>query len=79
VRAAALAVAPGARSLLRWLTSWRGREERLLELPASVPKRPPGMAPVLTLAPDPAPALRRDARVVHPEPESDDDRSSAAF
>jgi tetratricopeptide (TPR) repeat protein len=79
VRTAALAVAPGARSLLRWLTSWRGRDERLLELPASIPIRPQGAAPVLTLAPDPAPARRRDARVVHAEPEPEDDRSTAAF
>jgi len=77
VRAAALAVAPGARSLMRWLTSWRGREERLLELPAS--STTPRSAPVLTLAPEPAPARRRDARVVNPVPESEDDRSSAAF
>jgi tetratricopeptide (TPR) repeat protein len=77
VRAAALAVAPGARSLMRWLTSWRGREERLLELPA--PSAASRSAPVLTLAPDPAPTRRRDARVVNPVPEPEDDRSSAAF
>jgi tetratricopeptide (TPR) repeat protein len=77
VRAAALTVSPGARSLVRWLTSWRGREERLLELPA--PRAPQAQAAVLTLAPDPEPAHRRDARVVTPVPESEDDRSSAAF
>jgi tetratricopeptide (TPR) repeat protein len=79
VRTAALAVRPGARSLVRWLTSWRGREEeRLLELPAPSTSR---VAPVLTLAPDPAPVRRRDARVVNavPENEPEDDRSSAAF
>lgn len=80
VRAAALAVTPGARSLMRWLTSWRGREERLLELPA--PQATPSRAaPVLTLAPDPEPARRRDARVMKPVAESDpdDDRSSAVL
>jgi hypothetical protein len=77
VRAAALAVAPGARSLVRWLTSWRGREERLLELPAQTAAS--RSAPVLTLASEPAPVRRRDARVVAPVPEPEDDRSSAAF
>src|SRR5688572_28042938 len=78
VRAAALAVTPVARSLMRWLTSWRGREERLLELPAPQAGR---SAPVLTLAPEPPPARRRDARVMKPVPDSEpeDDRSSAAF
>ena len=33
------AVAPGARSLWRWLTSWRGRGERLLELALCPPPR----------------------------------------
>ena len=68
---------PGARSLMRWLTSWRGREERLLELPAPMPRAPPrAHARART-----APARRRDARVVNPVPESEpeDDRSSAAF
>jgi hypothetical protein len=41
--------APGARSLVRWFTSWRGRGERMLELAA--PITPPARsAPVLTLA-----------------------------
>ena len=80
VRAAALAVAPGPRSLVRWFTSWRAREERMLELAA--PITPPARsAPVLTLATtgeDRAPR-RKAARAVSLDPESEDDRSSAAF
>ncbi len=82
VRTAALTVAPGARSLLRWLESWRGREpEPLLELAATVaPKRAPAIAPVLTLAPsEPAPPRQRGPRVLRREDDGDDDRSSAAF
>ena len=82
VRTAALAVAPGPRSLMRWFKSWRGREdEPLLELAASVtPKRAQGVAPVLTLTPTEAGApRRRGARVLTSEDDGDDDRSSAAF
>jgi tetratricopeptide (TPR) repeat protein len=87
VRVAALSVAPGARSLMRWLTSWRGRGERLLELAAPEPaqaKRERSVAPVITLAPaEPAPARegsvgRRSARVLTRDEEGDDDRSTAA-
>jgi tetratricopeptide (TPR) repeat protein len=87
VRAAALAVAPGARSLARWLTSWRGRGERMLELAAPetpLAKRERPVAPVITLAPEPAPAResapgRRATRVATRDEESEDDRSTAAF
>ena len=84
VRAAALSVAPGARTLLRWFKSWRGREERVLELAAGEPalaKRERPVAPVITLATDPAPARersehRRPGHVVDSDPETEDDRSS---
>jgi hypothetical protein len=82
VRAAALAVAPGPRSLVRWFTSWRGRGERMLELAA--PVTPPARsAPVLTLATagDDLASRRRAPRALSldPESEAEDDRSSAAF
>jgi tetratricopeptide (TPR) repeat protein len=81
VRAAALTVAPGPRSLMRWFTSWRGRGEPMLELAA--PTTPPARsAPVLTLAPAEERTSRRSrprALSLDPESESEDDRSSAAF
>jgi tetratricopeptide (TPR) repeat protein len=89
VRAAAVSVAPGPRSLMRWFTSWRGRGEPLLELaapmsPPAVRERP--VAPVITLAPsgEPVPVReggsgRRSSRVLSHDEETDDDRSSAAF
>ena len=53
VRSAALAVAPGARSLLRWLTSWRGRAEPMLQLPPPerFAKKERAVAPVITITP----------------------------
>jgi tetratricopeptide (TPR) repeat protein len=87
VRSAALSVAPGPRSLVRWITSWRGRGERMLELAESVdveePKR--AVAPVITLATSEEPGTARERgsarwnpRVVNGDEDSDD-RSSAAF
>jgi tetratricopeptide (TPR) repeat protein len=89
VRAAALSVAPGARSLLRWLQSWRGRRERLLELAAGEPAPPTRertVAPVITLEPSGEPVAvreggtgRRSARVLSRDDVTDDDRGAAAF
>ena len=89
VRAAALSVAPGARSLLRWLQSWRGRREHLLELAAGEPAPPTrerAVAPVITLEPSGEPvAVReggtghRSARVLSRDDVTDDDRGAAAF
>lgn len=89
VRAALLAVAPGARSLLRWLTSWRGRREGVLELTAGnadPPQRERAVAPVITLQPsgEAVPVReggtgRRSARVLSRDDVTDDDRGAAAF
>jgi hypothetical protein len=80
VRAAAVSVAPGPRSLLRWFTSWRGRSERMLELAAPI-AGPARSAPVLTLATagEERGSRRRKPRTLSLDPESEDDRSSAAF
>jgi tetratricopeptide (TPR) repeat protein len=89
VRAAAVAVAPGPRSLMRWFTSWRGRDEPMLELAESVSppaKRERPIAPVITLAPsgEPVPVReggtgRRSSRLLTRDDETDDDRGAAAF
>jgi len=86
VRAAALAVAPGPRSLMRWITSWRGRDDDVvLELPETVSEPKRAVAPVLTLATaDESTSARKrrasrwSARVVRND-EEPDDRSSAAY
>ncbi len=79
VRAAALSVAPGARSLVRWLTSWRGRRERLLEIAAGPSHPARKVAPVLTLTPsgDERSAGRRTTRVLSRHEEAEEE--SAAF
>jgi tetratricopeptide (TPR) repeat protein len=92
VRAAALSVAPGPRALVRWVSSWRGRKQRVLELEAGEPappaKRERPVAPVITIAPEPAldpalehdaPPARRSARVVPPDEDAEQDRSTAVF
>jgi tetratricopeptide (TPR) repeat protein len=86
VRAAALSVAPGPRALARWLSSWRGRKQHVLELEAGASAPPPAkrerpVAPVITIAPEPAqdnaPA-RRSARAVSDDEEAED-RPTAAL
>jgi tetratricopeptide (TPR) repeat protein len=88
VRAAAVAVAPGARSLMRWLTSWRGRREAVLELAAGdgvlAPRERP-VAPVITLQPQGEAVSvrevngRRSSRVLSRDDDVTEDDRSAAF
>src|SRR2546427_2185680 len=87
VRAAALSVAPGARSLVRWLTSWRGRGEHVLALALPLAERERAVGPVLTLARSAGPTSARErgsnrgrARALSDDEAPDEqDRSSAVF
>ena len=85
VRVAQLAVTPGPRTLLRWLSSWRERPADEPE-PSVLPVRTAGVAPILTLAPSAdLPVLRErgPSRRVLPDrgrdSDDEDDRSSAVF